>query len=281
MDSGMKYKVFILCTLLLIKFANAAPDNDDPRKQALLRAYNTADAERRYAEFIRNPQAHVTATNTALGNLVGTLAARAQQQMDESNRIYYAMYDAVALDLEYPLKTTADVEAMKEMLLLNAKVDEQGYRYFARKRLIEYALQLRPRSEYFFKGINYEYAATELRKNAYFGGEDDGDWDFYPWSAFMLGKLYLTGNGVPLDEGEAYRLIDRCIMERSLKKDYDESPDKIRCLLTRAQMFKNGWGVLRDNELYERDVQYAIELYNNTTPAPWTGDKNEFIKLYL
>ncbi len=277
----MKPRFFVLFILLTINIANAAQNPNDPHKQALLKAYNTAEAERRYAEFIRNPQAHITASNTALGNLVGNLAARAQKNMDESNRIYYGMYDAVALDLEYPLKTTGDVKAMKDMLLLNAKVDKEGYRYFARKRLIEYALQLRPHSDQFFKGVNYDYAVTELRKNAYFGIEEDGSWDFFPWSAYMLGNLYLTGQGVPMDEAEALRLINRCITDTSRKEDYDDNPDKIKCLLTRSQMHLYGWGVLVDKNQSAADIKSAIDLHNSSFAKQWIGSNDEFLDYYL
>lgn len=227
--------VILLLSLCMAHCAHAAATRDEIMKEALLRGYNSAEAESRYNEYRSNPQAHVQNSNEALGNLFGSMAASAQKRMDASRGQYLDMYDAIAKDMDYPLQTRADVDAMKSMLELNAREDGEGYRYFARKRLIEFALHLRPHSKEFFAMPDYTYAATELRKNAY-----NGD-DFFPWSALMLGKLYLAGRGVPQDDVEAYRLILLCLSRQSDKTDYKNAPDQAQCRETQAMMVKEGW----------------------------------------
>lgn len=215
--------------------SHAAATRDEIMREALLRGYNTADAERRYNDYQRNPQAHVDNAGDAMANLVGTMAASAQRRMNADRGQYLSMYDAIAKDLDYPLETRADVDAMRKMLLLNAREDDEGYRYFARKRLIEYALHLRPHASEFFAKPDYVYAATELRKNAYSAD------DFFPWSALMLGRLYLAGRGVPQDDVEAQRLIQLCLTYSSRKTDYNNAPDQRQCKETMALMVKEGW----------------------------------------
>jgi len=223
--------------LLLLYFgtAEAAATRDEITKEALARGYNTAEAQRRYEEYQRNPQAALNAATGAMANTLSMLAANAQQRMDADQRLYLAMYDAVRAGVDYPLKTRSDVEAMKRMLEINARTDGEGYRYFARKRLIEYALHLRPHSQEFFAKPDYDFAASNLRKNAY---SDD---DFFPWSALMLSRLYLTGRGVPQDDVEAWRLINLCLSYRSDKTDYNNKPDHAQCRDTQAVMVKQGW----------------------------------------
>ena len=221
--------------LLCVSISHAAATRDEITKEALARGYNSADAERRYEAYKRDPQAHINAATGAMANAFGTMAANAQRRMDADQSTYLAMYDAVRAGVDYPLQTRADADAMKSMLEINARTDGEGYRYFARKRLIEYALHLRPHSKEFFAKPDYEYAASNLRKNAY---SDD---DFFPWSALMLSRLYLTGRGVPQDDVEAWRLIKLCLKYRSDKTDYNNKPDHEQCRETQAVMVQQGW----------------------------------------
>jgi len=219
--------------------AHAADTADQIRRQALLRGYNTADAERRYEESqrINTP----STTGTALGGAAGALAgivARNQARAQVKNQLQQQMYAAVERGLDFRMQTVGEAEAMREMLDLNAAGSD--YRWPARKRLVEMALHQRRQAEELFKKPDYELAATELRKNAYAGD------DFHPWAAWTLAKLYLMGAGVPQDEGEAAELLQACTT-RDGRGYTDLRFATVGCHVLLAEMYASGWGVARSN----------------------------------
>jgi hypothetical protein len=233
--------------------ALAADSADQIRRQALLRGYNTAEAERRYEQTQRLNQPSIS--GGALAGATGALAAmvaRNEARARAANQLQQQMYEAVAKGLDFKMDTVSDAEAMRTMLDLNAAGDD--YRWPARKRLVEMALHQRRQAEHLFNKPDYALAATELRKNAY-GGDD-----FHPWSAWMLAKLYLMGAGVPQDEGEAADLLQACITKQG--KGYtDTRVATVGCHVLQAEMHANGWGYARDADKAAKAMGEAREWH--------------------
>ncbi len=218
---------------------HAADTADQIRRQALLRGYNTAEAERRYEESQRlnTPSTTGTALAGATSALAG-IVARNEARARAANQLQQQMYAAVERGLDFKMQTVSDAEAMRAMLDNNAAGSD--YRWPARKRLVEMALHQRRQAEHLFEKPDYALAATELRKNAYAGD------DFHPWAAWTLAKLYLMGAGVPQDEGEAAELLQACTT-RDGRGFTDMRFATVGCHVLLAEMHASGWGVARSN----------------------------------
>jgi TPR repeat protein len=140
-------------------------------------------------------------------------------------------------------------------------VDPQDYNIAARRRMVEFALHQRRHAQHFFPSPNPARAAAILRRNAYSAQH------FYPWSAMTLAKLYLTGRGVPRDEGEALRLVSLCETARPGKfsKPQMIPGDTVACLLLKARMHRSGWGAPPDDAAAGRVERAAEAAYASAT----------------
>lgn len=243
----------LLALALLAVTGNVAADALDNtlKKEALLRGYTTVEAERRYDEYRRNPQAHVDALGKGVGNLVNNMYQRQAARDAATGRIWDEMWSAVQAGKDYPVYTPAEGAELKRMLDVQMKRTDGGA-VTASRRLVEYALHIRPYAEFIFPQQDYAYAAAQLRQHAY-GKNGDA------WSANMLAKLYLLGLGVPKDEGEAMALVTR--YGHAVGLDKKTLDDDARCAMTRVRMLEEGWGVQKDAKKAEEYLQMTMERY--------------------
>ena len=232
--------------------AQAAATRDEITREALLRGYTTADAEARYKASQNRAITASTPAAHALASGLGALAANAQRRMDEESRNNERMWLLLEADLDVPMETRGELDALKT--LLEANVDPEDYNIAARRRMVEFALHQRRHSQHFFSSPNPARAAEILRRNAYSAKH------FYPWSAMTLAKLYLTGRGVPRDEDEALRLVSLCETAKpgNFTKKQAIPGDIVACLLLKARMHRNGWGA-PPNEAAAARVERAAE----------------------
>lgn len=237
----------------------AAATRDEITREALLRGYTTADAEARYkASQNRSITASTPAAN-AMASGLGVLAANAQRRMDEDARNSERMWLLLEADLDVPMETRGELDALKS--LLDANVDPEDYNIAARRRMVEFALHQRRHAQHFFSAPNPARAAEILRRNAYSAKH------FYPWAAMTLAKLYLVGRGVPRDEGEALRLVTLCETAQPgrFSKPQMVPGDTVACLLLKARMHRNGWGAPPDEDAATRVERAAEQVYANAT----------------
>lgn len=216
--------------------ATAAATRDEITREALLRGYTRQDAERRYNETRSLTDGASKPMGHALASGIGALAANAQRRIDESNALDDRIWFALENDLDFPLKTQGELDALKALLKANTEGTGNDYNIHARRRQAEFALYLRPQSDQVFPQRNPTEAARLTRMNAYSKKE------FHPWSALTLAKLYLTGRGVPQDEGEARYLIDLCVNKVGPQAFKNTLADELGCHVLDAQMHRNGWG---------------------------------------
>ena len=155
-----------------------------------------------------------------------------------------------------PQPTKGDAETLDKLLRRNA--EDTDYNIAARRRIVEYALHQRAHSKQFFEQQDPAYAAAMLRRNSY------ADRDFYPWSAWMLAKLYLGGVGVPQDEGEALYLVELC-QQRVRQHFMDTLPDTMACRVLRARMQRNGWAGPPDEAAAQATLAQARTLFRSAT----------------
>ena len=227
--------ILAACTILFGVPAFAAATRDEITREALLRGYTRQDAERRYNETRSLTDGASKPLGNALASGIGALAANAQRRMDESNALADRIWFALENDLDFPLKTQGDLDALKSLLQANTEGTGDSYNIHARRRQAEFALHLRPQSDQVFPVRNHAEAARPAPMNA------DSRKELHPWSALTLAKLYLTGRGVPQDEGEARYLIDLCIKPRQ-QVFKNTLADEVGCHVLDAQMHRNGWG---------------------------------------
>lgn len=235
--------------------AQAAATRDEITREALLRGYTTADAEARYKAMQNSRVTASTPAANAMASGLGALAANVQRRIDEEDRNNARMWLLLEADLDVPMETRGELDALKN--LLDAHVDAEDYNIAARRRMVEFALHQRRHSQHFFSSPNPARAAEILRRNAYSAKH------FYPWSAMTLAKLYLVGRGVPRDEGEALRLVSLCEKARPgnfVKKDAIPG-DTVACLLLKARMHRNGWGEPPDEAAASRVERAAESAY--------------------
>lgn len=247
----------LLC--LLAGGALAAATRDEITREALLRGYTTAEAEARYKAMQNSRVTASTPAANAMASGLGALAAKVQRRIDEEDRNNERMWLLLEADLDVPMETRGELEALKN--LLDAHVDAEDYNIAARRRMVEFALHQRRHSQHFFPSANPERAVEILRRNAYSAKH------FYPWSAMTLAKLYLVGHGVPRDEGEAMRLVSLCEKARpgNFAKKEAIPGDTVACLLLKARMHRNGWGEPPDEAAATRVERAAESAYAAAT----------------
>jgi hypothetical protein len=235
--------------------AQGAATADEIRREALLRGYTTADAEARYKALQNRSVTASTPAAQAMASGLAALAANAQKRMDEDQRTRERLWLLLENDLDVPMQTRADLEALQN--LLNGHVDPDDYNIAARRRMVEFALHQRRHAQHFFASPNPARAAEILRRNAYSARH------FYPWSAMTLAKLHLVGRGVPRDEGEALRLVGLCETARpgNFTKPQMIPGDVVACLLLKAHMHRSGWGGPPDEAAAARAERAAEAAY--------------------
>lgn len=234
----------------------AAATADEITREALLRGYTRQEAERRYKESKSLTEGASKPVGAALASGLSGLAANAQRRMDESNALDDRLWFAVENGLDFQLKNQGELDAMKSLLKYNVEGSGKNYNFYARRRQVEYALHLRPQSEHFFPNRHYAEAARLARMNAYARA------DFHPYAALTLAKLYLTGRGVPQDEGEARYLIDLC--NKYAPQDFRPNlVDRLGCIVMDAQMHRQGWG----GPVNPAGVQIALKEARRLLPA--------------
>ncbi len=240
-DCNLAPVLFLLLMLLTACFgiapARAAATADQITREALLRGYTTQDAERRYKELQNRQVTASTPGAKAMASSLGAMAANMEKRMKESNDRFDRFYALMEAGLDVPMQIQSDLDTVQKMFA--DVVDSDDYNMAVRRRLVEYALHQRQLSSRVFPTRNPARAAQVLRLNAY-----DPD-QFYPWSAHMLAKLYLTGNGVPRDEGEAFFLLSLCGNTPARFVDavsWSIPADTLGCYLTLAQALRFGWG---------------------------------------
>lgn len=242
----------LLVALLAVSGPAAADALDNVlKKEALLRGYTTAEAERRYEEYQRNPQAHVEALNKGLGNLVNNMYQRQAAKQAATSRLWDEMWDAIKFGKDYPVYSAGEGAELKRMLEVQATRTDGG-EVLAKRRLVEYAMHIRPYAEFIFPQPDYAYAAAQLRGPAY---DAKGD----AWSANTLAKLYLLGLGVPKDEGEALALVTRYGHAVGLNKKTID--DDVRCALTRVRMMEEGWGMQKNPQAAAEYLEVTMGRY--------------------
>ena len=245
--------------------ASAAATRDQITREALLRAHTTADAEARYRAMQDRSVTASTPAAHALASGLGALAANAQKRIDDENRNNERMWLLLEADLDVPMETRGELEALQN--LLEGHVDPDDYNIAARRRMVDFALHQRRHAKHFFPSPNPARAAEILRRNAYSAQH------FYPWSAMTLAKLYLTGHGVPRDEGEALRLVGLCETAQPGKftKPQMIPGDVVACLLLKARMHRNGWGAPPDEAAAGAAERAAETAYANATRRRMTA----------
>lgn len=158
------------------------------------------------------------------------------------------------------MQIQSDLDTVKKMFA--DVVDTDNYNMAVRRRLVEYALHMRQRSDQLFLTRNPNRAAEVLRRNAY----DPAN--FYPWSAHMLAKLFLTGTGVPQDEAEAFSLLNECGQKpgRFVQSvSWSIPADAIGCRLTLAQAHRFGWGTSVNIARADQIEAIAVADYRRLT----------------
>lgn len=235
---------------------HAAATADELTRQALLRGYTTAEAQRRYDELRNSGASASTAPGQAAAAGLGALAANIQRRQNEQNAADERIWTYLDRGLDVPLETRGDADALNKLLRRNA--EDADYNIAARRRIVEYALHQRAHSKQFFEQRDPGYAAAMLRRNAY------ADLDFDPWSALMLAKLYLGGVGVPQDEGEALYLVELC-QQRVLQLFKNTLSGTMGCHVLRAQMQRNGWSGPADEAASKDTMRNARAVFRAAT----------------
>ena len=236
-SAWMAVAIVLLASYMAVTPARAAATADQITREALLRGYNTQDAERRYRELQNRQVTSSTAGANAMASSLGAMAANMEKRMKETNDRFDRFYALMESGLDVPMQIQSDLDTVQKMF--EDVVDTDDYNMAVRRRLVEYTLHLRKYSSRVFATPDPARAAQVLRRNAY----DPAN--FYPWSAHMLAKLYLTGNGVPRDEVEAYFLLNRCGQRPGnfvKSVSWIIPSDALGCYLTQAQALRYGWG---------------------------------------
>jgi len=233
----MAVSIVLLSSYMAVAPARAAATADQLVRESLLRGYTTQDAERRYRDLQNRQNTASTPAANAMASGLGALAANMEKRMKESNDRFDRFYALMEAGLDVPMQIQSDLDTVQKMFA--TVVDADDYNMAVRRRLVEYALHQRQRSDKVFATRDPARAAQVLRRNSY---EPD---QFSPWSAHMLAKLYLTGNGVPRDEGEAFYLLSLCGNTPARFVDsvrWSIPADALSCYLTLAQALRFGWG---------------------------------------
>lgn len=255
----------VLLTLFAACFgispARAAATADQLVRESLMRGYTTQEAERRYRAMQNSQETASTNAGKAMASGLGALAANMEKRMKESNDRFDRFYTLMEAGLDVPMQTQSDLDTVQEMF--DTVVDADDYNMAVRRRLVEYALHQRQRSDKVFPTRDPARAAQVLRRNAYEPSQ------FYPWSAHMLAKLYLTGSGVPRDEGQAFFLLSLCGLNSPGKfvdaVKWSIPSDTLACFLTRAQALRFGWGTPINIAKADSLEAEVIKDYRNMT----------------
>lgn len=239
------------------------------KKEALLRGYTTSEAERRFEEYQRNPQAHVDALNKGIGNLVSNMYQRQAAKQAATSKLWNEMWDAIKFGKDYPVYSASEGAELRKMLEVQLTRDDGG-EVMATRRLVEYALHIRPYAEFIFPEPDYAYAVSKLHAQAY--GEP-----FDAWSSNTLARLYLLGLGVPKDESEALSLVTRCGHALGLPSRAKSRVDDARCAMTRVRILEEGWGVQKDPKAAASYLDISMERFSTreNPVQPFTREKFE------
>ncbi len=180
--------------------------------------------------------------------------------MQANNERFDRFYAVMEAGLDVPMQIQSDLDTVRKMFA--DVVDADDYNIAVRRRLVEYALHQRQRADKVFSSPDPARAAQVLRRNAYEPSQ------FYPWSAHMLAKLYLTGNGVPRDEGEAFYLLSMCGNSPARFVEtvrWSIPADRLACYLTLAQALRFGWGTSRNTERADTIEAQVTQDYRTMT----------------
>lgn len=250
---------FVLHTLILFSpMAVAAPADDLLLQEALLRQYTTAEAEQRYNERKANPQAATDALGTGLSNLASRMYQRSRERVESaSDRIETRerFKKAVLNDWDIVINSAEERRMLIELLEEMSNIEY----WQATKRLVEYALWLRPGAQDVFPEPQ-EKAAAKLLRDKIHGRFTEG------WAKNTLAKLYLVGRGVPRDETKARHLFESCanytFANYSDTKVEDRVEIEARCGFNLARLHEKGWGVDVDPKKAEQIRNEAVTKYN-------------------
>ncbi len=256
----MAVPIVLLASYMAATPARAAATADQITREALLRGYTTQDAERRYRDLQNRQVTASTPGAKAMASSLGALAANMEKRLKESNDRFDRFYALMESGLDVPMEVQSDLDTVNKMF--EQVVDTDDYNMAVRRRLVEYALHQRQLSSRVFPTRNPARAAQVLRRNAYEPSQ------FYPWSAHMLAKLYLTGVGVPRDESEAFYLLSQCITKPGNFVDavrWSIPADKLSCNLTLAQALRFGWGTPINTERADAIETQVAQEYRAMT----------------
>jgi hypothetical protein len=253
----------VLFVSLLPAAARADAEGDRMLKESLLRQYTSSEADRRFDEYQRNPDAATKALGSGLSNLVSRMYQRELQRQavaEQEADIWNTYWFAIDSGKEVTVSNENERRILIEMLETNSK---KGY-WRASQRLVEYALWLHPDGPTIFPGQpRDDEAALILRRKAYW--RDDKR---ELWAVNMLAKLYLVGRGVEKDEEEALRLFNWCANDKGENRiarsdEEDQVTIRTRCSFNAARMVEKGWGVDADPAKAKAMREQAAAFYNS------------------
>lgn len=261
-SSFLRSSLVLLMGMFLSIEVHADAAGDQMLQEALLRQYTTAEADRRFEEHRRNPDAATKALGSGVSNLVSRMYQRELQRQavaEQEADIWNTYWFTIDNGKEVTVNNENERRILLEMLETNSR---KGY-WRASQRLVEYALWLHPDGPTIFPGQpRDDEAALILRRKAYW--RDDKR---ELWAVNMLAKLYLVGRSVRKDEEEALRLFNWCandtgenMVEKSDQED--QVTIRTRCSYNAARMVEMGWGVDADPAKAKAMREQAAAFYN-------------------
>jgi hypothetical protein len=261
-----------LLAILLAPLAHADRIADEAsRQEALLRRYSTSEAEDRMDSARRNPDAANQALGAGMSNLMGRMYRRAMANQRDRTRLTDAQlrdsYWQAILNGEDVIAREDREIGILFQLLFSKHYEGQ---WQATQRLVELQLGLRPGNEVLGPGN-----ATPERAAGTLFGVTSGYDKLQGWALNMLGKLYLTGAGVPRDEAEAYRLFRYCAESAPIPDTEDIATIRARCRLNLATMMEQGWSVDASPENARVLREYTVKTYNEAAGTRLSLEKLE------
>lgn len=224
------------------------------------------DAER------RNPDAANQALGAGMNNLMNRMYRRAMAQQPDRRRLTDAeLRDAYwrAIQNGEDIIPREDREIGILFQLLHTK--HYAGEWQATQRLVELELGMRPGgAEALGPGRTGPEIATARLFDVTSGYEK-----LQGWALNLLGKLYLTGVGVPRDEAEAYRLFRNCAESAPIPNTEDITTIRTRCRLNLATMMEQGWAVDANPANAKALREYAVKTYNEAAGTRLSLEKLE------